>query len=87
MSTKTFYERLTKAEAMENPREYAWNCVLHYIQFSQEELVQLKPYLHIPKLIRYQTSLTREFLETHFAEEIDACMEVDWLDVEKYVPK
>ena len=85
MSTRDYYERLKKTDIMKNPQAYAWNCILYYIQFTQEEIVQMKSYMLMPELVKYQKSVTREFLETHFAEEIDDCLEVDWLDVEKYV--
>jgi hypothetical protein len=38
-------------------------------------------------LIRSQTCLTREFLRAHLSEEINACPNIDWRDVETYVLK
>jgi len=85
--SREYYTQLKKADIMKSPKSYAWNCLLFYVQFTQEELLQVKSHLAMPELIRYQKALTRDFLNTHFSEEIDACLEVDWLDVEKYVPE
>lgn len=84
-TTTAYYERIGKAPLLAEPHKYAWNNVLRYVQFTQDELLILKPYLSLPELIQCQKSLTRAFLRAHFAAEIDACLEVDWRDVETYV--
>ena len=81
------YARLGKVELLTHPIRYSWNCVLSFVQFTQEELLQIRSHLHIPTLIRAQKCLTREFLRSQFADEINACPDVDWNDVETYVPK
>ena len=70
-----------------NPEKYSWRLLLSQVQFSQEELLQVRAWIVIRELIRYQKSLTKEFLEKHFAEEIDESLEVDWDFVELYVHK
>jgi hypothetical protein len=85
--SRIYYEGLDKQELLSNPSRYAWNCVLYYKQFTQDELLSLREWLTIRELIRWQNSVTREFLHTHFQKEIDDCLEVDWTDVEKYVDK
>jgi hypothetical protein len=66
---------------------YAWNILLRCKQFTQEELLEVREYCCLPEMIRYQKSVTLEFLETHFAEEIDACLEVDWEDCRLWIHK
>ncbi len=75
-----------KPALLRNPQNYAWNCALYYMQFTQEELLEVKEHLDIVALIKYQTSVTRAFLRTHFEHEIDESLEVDWAMVEKYCP-
>lgn len=70
---------------MANPQNYAWNCVLCFIQFTQPEILQMKEYMDIYTLVRFQKALTREFLRANFAEEIDECLELDWNDINMYV--
>jgi len=70
---------------MATPQKYAWNCVLAFIQFTQEEILQMKSYIDIRTLVRYQKSVTKDFLREHFSEEIDECMELDWNDINMYV--
>ena len=70
---------------MSHPQNYAWNCVLAFIQFTQEEILQMKSYIDINALVRYQKSLTKAFLQKHFTEEIDNCQELDWNDINIYV--
>jgi hypothetical protein len=85
--TQEFYSTLQKTDIMKSPSAYAWNCILRYIQFSQEELVAVKKYVEIPELIQFQKSVTKAFLLTHFKKEIDECLEVDSFDIERYVEK
>ena len=70
-----------------NPEKYSWRLLLSQVQFSQEELLRVTEWIVIRELIRYQKSVTKEFLEKHFAEEIDESLEVDWDFVELYVHK
>ena len=72
---------------MENPEVYAWNILLYSVQFSQEELLRLADWICLPEMIRYQKSVTRDFLEEHFAKAIDDSIDIDWRYVEKYVFK
>ena len=83
-----YYNSIGKTTLMLNPEKYAWNSVLYYIQFTQEELISLREWLTMPELIRYQKSVTRAFLSLHFQKEIDDSLDVDWeRDVEIYVKK
>lgn len=77
------YESVERTEFLATPWKFAWNIVVREFQFTQEELVAVKEYLDLPTLIRFQRCLTRPFLEAHFGAEIDACLEVDWYDIEK----
>ena len=67
------------------PAQYAWNAVLYYIQFTQDELVRVKSWIDIRSLVKYQRSITREFLEEHFREDIDECLLLTWDDVDRYI--
>ncbi len=80
-----FYKNMNKLDILSNPSNYPWNCILYYIQFSQEEILFIKEWIEVRELIRFQKSVTKEFLRKHFQKEIDDCLEVDWTDVEKYV--
>lgn len=82
--TDVYYKSIPLADIYAMPEKYAWNCLLYYRQFSQDQLLHFKHYLEMPQLVKYQVAATRPFLETHFAAEIDECLEVDWRDVEKY---
>jgi hypothetical protein len=84
MSTATYYERVGKQAILANPSVYAWNCVLYFLQFTQDELLSVREWIELREMIRYQRSVTVEFLRTHFAAEIDASLEVDWADVERF---
>ena len=83
--TSLWYVSEGKTKIMATPQNYAWNCVLCFIQFTQAEILQMKAYVDICALVRYQNAVTREFLHTNFAEEIDGCLELDWNDINKYV--
>lgn len=83
--SKEYYESIGKAKLLSTPSKYAWNCVLYYIQFSQLELLSIKEWIEIPEMIKFQKSITKQFLRENFQKEIDDCLEVDWNDVNKYV--
>jgi len=83
MSAK-YYEKIGKEAILLSPSQYAWNSLLCYVQFTQEEILTLRNWMVMKSLIRYQKSATYEFLYTHFREEVDECLEVDWNDVELY---
>jgi hypothetical protein len=83
--SRTFYENINKLDILSNPSKYAWNCVLYYVQFSQEEILSVKEWIEVRELIKFQKSVTTQFLREHFQKEIDDCLEVDWNDVKKYV--
>ena len=80
-----YYASLRKEDLLSAPEQYAWNAVLYYIQFTQDELVRVKSWIDIRALVKYQRSITREFLEEHFREDIDECLLLTWDDVERYV--
>ncbi len=75
-----YYRSIEKSKIFQAPNMYAWNILLRCKQFTQEELLRVHDYCVLPEMIRFQESVTLEFLETYFAEEIDACLEVDWED-------
>lgn len=83
--TKTFYETINKLDILSNPSNYAWNCVLYYLQFSQEEIILVKEFIEVRELIRFQKSVTKSFLRKHFQKEIDDSLDVDWIDVDNYI--
>jgi hypothetical protein len=82
--TDSYYKSISRESICAHPETYAWNCLLYYQQFSREELLHFKNYVDIESVVKYQISATYAFLESHFAEEIDECLEVDWNDVRKY---
>lgn len=77
---ETYITNKTKEELLESPQKYPWNIVLRFKQFTQEEILQVREYLPMVELIRFQHSITLDFLHTHFQKEIDDCYEVDWTD-------
>ena len=80
-----YYKSMNKTTILSNPSNYAWNYILHYIQFSQEEIISVKEWIELPELIKYQTSVTIQFLREHFQNEINVHSDIDWTDVKKYV--
>lgn len=82
--TAEYYEKIDKNIILATPERYAWNSLLCYVQFTQEEILKVREWMVMKSLIRYQKSATYDFLETYFHEEIDECLEVDWNDVELY---
>ena len=70
----------TKEELLNTPHKYAWNIVLRFKQFTQEEILLLRDFLPIVELIRFQHTVTIEFLHEHFQKDIDDSYDVDWND-------
>ena len=66
-----YYKSLSKSDIFAEPQKYAWNCLLYYIQFSQSELLQAKPWIDITNMIKCQRCLTRGFVREHFHQEVD----------------
>jgi hypothetical protein len=85
--SKEFFSALKKTDIFANPSHYPWNCLLMFVQFTQDELLLMKDFIEVRELIRFQTVVTKQFLRDHFQKEIDDCLEVDWNDVDKYVKK
>ncbi len=85
--SREYYEKISKEKILNNPSHYAWNCVLYYLQFSQDEILSVKEWIEVRELIKFQKSITKQFLRDNFQKEIDDCLEVDWNDVDKYVSK
>ncbi len=79
------YNTIEKEEILQAPQRYAWNIVLRHKQFTEEELLKVKEYLALPEMIRFQHAASLAFLRTHFQKEIDDCLEVDWLDVSRWI--
>ena len=83
--SQQYYENIPRQDILSNPSKYAWNCVLYYLQFSQEEILSVKEWIDVYDIIRFQKAVTKQFLHDHFQKDIDDCLEVDWNDVNKYV--
>jgi len=83
--SQQYYESIPRQDILSNPSKYAWNCVLYYLQFSQEEILSVKAWIDVYDIIRFQKAVTKQFLHDHFQKDIDDCLEVDWNDVNKYV--
>lgn len=83
--SQQYYESIPRQDILSNPSKYAWNCVLYYLQFSQEEILSVKEWIDVYDIIRFQKAVTKQFLHDHFQKDIDDCLEVDWNDVNKYV--
>jgi hypothetical protein len=81
---EAYYRGLEKAEIFQAPNRYAWNILLRAKQFTREELLEVREYCPLVEMIRFQESVTLPFLRTHFAAEIDDCLEVDWEDCRKW---
>jgi hypothetical protein len=80
-----YYCSLSKTDIFANPRAYAWNCLLYYIQFTQSELLLARTYVDIVNMIKYQKCLTRRFVHEYFADDIENCDMLSWEDVNHYV--
>jgi hypothetical protein len=80
-----FYYKMSKPQILAYPSNYAWNSVLRYVQFTQEEILSVKEWIEIRELIKFQKCVTRNFLRDHFQNEIDMSLDIDWHDVVKYV--
>ena len=85
--SREYYERIGKAAILAAPHKYAWNAVLYYLQYSQSELLEVKEYIDIKDIVLYQACVTREYLRQNFEKEICESLDVDWIMIEKYVPK
>ena len=85
--SQQYYESISRQDILSNPSKYAWNCLLYYLQFTQEEILSVKEWIEVCDIIRFQKSVTQQFLHEHFQKEIDDCLEVDWNDVRKHVGK
>ena len=83
---ETLYVSIGKERILANPGQYPWNCVLEFLQFTQAELVQVRPFLSMKSLILYQECITLQFLQENFKEEIDNDLTVDW-DLAKIILK
>lgn len=82
-----FYYKISKPLILSYPSNYAWNNVLRYIQFTQEELLSVRDWIELKELIRFQECVTHDFLREHFQAEIDMSLDIDWNDIEKYIKK
>jgi hypothetical protein len=69
------------SELLANPTNHAWNYLLYYIQFAQEQLLSVREHLDLVSMVKYQKCMTMEFLRAHFQKDIDDCLELDWDDV------
>lgn len=85
MGIEQLYSMITKAEIFGQPERYAWNILLRVQQFEQEELLAARDYISLPEMIRFQHAASMSFLRTHFAQDIDTCLEVDWEDCRKWI--
>jgi hypothetical protein len=75
---EALYKSIGKAVILANPDQYAWNCVLEHIQFTQAELLQVRSYVCMKSVILFQEAITLQFLKENFREEIDNDLTVDW---------
>lgn len=73
------------SELLTNPASYAWNELLYRVQFTPDQLLSVRDYLDIPALVKYQKCVTLEWLETHFMNEINECIDVDWVQIEAHL--
>jgi hypothetical protein len=80
---------MDKAELLTNYQRYCWKNLLVDVQFTQEELLRVKDHFCKPNstalrnMIRFQKSVTKEFLLQHFVKEIDDDEYVDWTHIQK----
>jgi hypothetical protein len=84
-SQQEYYTSLSKSDILTAPQNYPWNCLLYYVQFSQSELVQAKPWIDIKSMIRYQQCLTRKFVHEHFHQDVDDDDIMTWDEVYSFV--
>jgi hypothetical protein len=73
------------SELLANPANHAWNYILHYIQFTQEQLLSVRDHLDLVSMVKYQKCVTMEFLRAHFQKDIDDCLELDWNWIHAYM--
>lgn len=79
-----YYTTLKRADILASPHRFAWNCVLYYIQFTCDELLQVKDWLDIIAVIKYQQSASYRFLEIHFTDEINELSIINWDEIKTY---
>lgn len=84
-SQELYYTSLSKEDLFKSPDNYAWNCVLYYKQFTQEELLRVRKWIDIRNMVKYQTCLTRSFVRDHFSHDVDDDDLLTWEAVYKYV--
>ena len=82
---KEYYESLSKTDIFAQPQNYPWNCLLYYRQFTQDELVNVKPWIDIINMVKYQRCLTRRFVHEHFQNIVDNDDLLTWEAVYSYV--
>ena len=85
LTQKEYYESLSKMDIFAQPQNYPWNCLLYYRQFTQDELVNVKPWIDIINMVKYQTCLTRRFVHEHFQDVVDNDDLLTWEAVYSYV--
>jgi hypothetical protein len=85
LTQKEYYESLSKTDIFTQPQNYPWNCLLYYCQFTQDELVNVKPWIDIINMVKYQTCLTRRFVHEHFQNVVDNDDLLTWEAVYSYV--
>jgi transposase len=81
---RDYYATLERSVILASPQNYTWNCVLYYIQFTQDELLQVKDWLDIIAVIKYQQSASYRFLESYFTDEINEASDINWDEIKKY---
>jgi hypothetical protein len=81
---RDYYATLERADILASPHTFAWNCVLYYIQFTQDELLLVKDWLDISALVKYQQSASYRFLRDYFADEIDSASDISWDEIKTY---
>ena len=84
-SQELYYKSLSKEELFKAPDNYAWNCVLYYVQFTQEELLRVREWIDIRVMVKHQKCLTRSFVHKHFSRDVDDDDLLTWEAVYKYV--
>jgi hypothetical protein len=66
---------------IKHPRYKPWNILLRIYQFTQSELLELRTYIEIYDMARFQTAATYEFIEQYFRHEVDESDRIDWEDI------
>jgi hypothetical protein len=84
-SQQEYYTSLSKSDIFADPQKYPWNCLLYYVQFTQSELVQAKPWIDVKSMVRYQKCLTQKFVHDHFQQDVDDDDILTWQEVYLHV--